>query len=270
MLPLVRASVLILLLELSVQLASAQTSPLTPTVRDPQAVLILRQALAAMGGTQAVSAIQDAVAIGHRVPLGDETPRPFTWKYKWGEQIYESWEDSDDDGNTRRFASGSKGTILVEKKDRILFPRTDAPHAIGFLPFLMLLRELTNTQYAISAPETVVTASGRNTARIHVELQTDSDSRVMTPQDWFFDARTNLPVRVEYVANVGPKGAWNRASDKIPHPPAAWDYDNFHLIGAVVVPLKLSQSINGEPFGVIALDSVVFNNGLSSSDFDVP
>jgi len=111
-------------------LATSQAS-----VRDPQAMSVIQQAITAMGGVGALATIQDVIATGRFSPAGDEPSRIFTWKYKWDTGVYESWLDTDPNGQAVQFSAGSKLTVLVtQQKDRVVFPRTQASAAVVFLP----------------------------------------------------------------------------------------------------------------------------------------
>jgi hypothetical protein len=95
---------------------------------------------------------------------------------------------------------------------------------------------------------------------ITTALETDYPDNVVTPQTWYFDTSTGLPVRVEF-----------RAPDmKAPTNsfPVAMDLSDYQSVSGVAYPFKVVSTLNGKNQAVFTVQSVVVNSGIPPSEFD--
>jgi len=94
-----------------------------------------------------------------------------------------------------------------------------------------------------------------------VSQSTRDDTRV-TPQTWYFDGASNLPVRIEY-----------RLTDQTIQSrflPIALNLSSYQAVSGVLYPDNVVVWINGAQIEVLHLVSVQTNASISSSIFDVP
>jgi hypothetical protein len=128
------------------------------------------------------------------------------------------------------------------------------------IPGLVLLTEVNSSTYSIIY---IGSETRKGVAVVHVQTMDNSDSiaSTVTPQDWYLDASSYLPVSVQY---------------RIPDPIDAmkytllWkDFGGFHPVNGIMVPSSLVINFGGGD-QTITITSVVFNSGLTASTFDAP
>ncbi len=267
-LSLARASVLILLLGLTSQLVLAQAPAPSPTttsppapVRDAQAVATIQLAITATGGAAAIGAIQSSVAQGTGVVSPDDGSgtRTFTWSQSGQDFRYEN----DATSGSHVFVSNSgnpcdiEGNIVVASAPYVA--RANLPFHI---PGLVLFNELNNPNYTL----TYVGATTLNgTSALHIQTADNSDSvgQLVTPQDWFFDATTGLPLSVQYrIPSAGNAQNWQ---------PGSISFANFQSVNGVLVPFQLTiqEGPPGPPV-VATISSVAFNAAIASTQCVAP
>lgn len=266
-LSLARASVLILLLGLTSQLVLAQAPAPSPTptqpppVQDPQAIAAIQSAIAATGGIIAISAIQSSVAQGTSVVSPDDGSgtRTLTWSHSGQDFRYEN----DGTSGSHVFVSNSgnpcdiEGNIVVPSAAHVA--RANLPFHI---PGLVLFNELNNPNYTL----TYVGATSLNgTSAVHIQTADNSDSvgQLVTPQDWYFDATTGLPLSVQYrIPSAGNAQNWQ---------PGSISFANFQTVNGVLVPFQLTiQEGPPAPPIVATISSVAFNAAIASTQCVAP
>lgn len=82
-----------------------------------------------------------------------------------------------------------------------------------------------------------------------------------TVKDIWIDAASYLPVRVSYTQRA-------RGGSE-PRIPVDYFYSNYQNVSGVLYPHSISKSFNGTPSATITIQQVVFNAGLSDSNFPV-
>ena len=267
-LSLARASIAAIVFILVSQAAFGQSPTSTPSppaiVRDAQAIATVQSAIAAMGGTAAVAAIQDATFQG---TIQEQTPAPsagqtsdsltFTWMTA-GAQFREETTGAT---SHRIYVSNSGSPVDQRDGQNVTVPPFVAQVNLPYqLPGLVLLNELNNPNYTISfvGPTNV---NGTAAIQVHTCDETDYTSHLIMPQEWYFDASTGLPIRVEYKL---PKDT------DVEHPwSLSIDFSNFTAAGAILVPRTLT--INAGPATATAtVNSVALNSGVPASAFAAP
>jgi len=225
--------------------------------RDPQAWATVQNALAAMGGLSNISTIQNVVVQGtsHVTPTDDSGEYcNFTWISAGRDFRYENNATSgghilvSNGGNPRDLRDGTWSAVTP------ILARVELPYHI---PALALLIEAGNPAYSFIYVG-VGALNGR--AAIHIQSRDDSDQieTLYSPQDWYFDAKTGLPMRVEYQSPLMP----NR--DGLSS--ASIDFGNFSSISGILVPFQLNMTY-GPVSLTAAVSSVAFNSAVDPSTF---
>jgi hypothetical protein len=238
---------------------SQTTSSLPPPVRDAQAIVVLQAAITAMGGTSAVAAISDATVIGTEqdIPNPSGPPATFTWQSSGSE-----FRSLTQNSNGPYIALSGHGTPGQQKHGNwIPWPYHVArAHQPFYLPAVVLYAELQNPNYALSYIGSV-TADGKSAIKIHTFDASDNIGPLVTPQDWYFDPTSFLPLRVEYLFPYQDDA--NHAS------PLSMEFANFQSVSGILVPYQLQLHLISAST-TATVTSATFNTGLSSSTFDPP
>ena len=229
---------------------------LPAAVRDPQALDVVQKALTAMGGP-AIAVIQDCTvqAQSDAVPGSPTASGTMTWKMAGAEIRIDAPTPSGTasvmTGHGKPGMINGASTALQSYVTQALFvPVAIAP---------VLAQELANPKMSLRFKdnETLGTVS---VAVIMTALETDYPDNVVTPQTWYFDTSTGLPVRIEF-----------RAPD-IHQPtnfiPTAVDLSNFQLVSGVAYPFKVVSSVDGQTQVIFIVQSVIVNSGIAPGTFD--
>jgi hypothetical protein len=230
-------------------------------IQDKQAVQVVQSATNALGGAAAIQQLQNYVVQAQVL----STSRTFgttgtaTWTVM-GTQYREDYPSAQgiktlSSGNGKPFASVNGGNVT-----------TVLPHVLRaeFAPALvapMLLAELQGKNYSIQYGGTSQLDSETVTTVLISSQATRVDAAV-TPQRWFFDSTSNLPVRIEY-----------RLPDmKAPERtvPAAISLSGYQAISGVLFPTQAARWISGNQFDTLKLTSVQTNTNVTTSSFAAP
>jgi len=237
--------------------AQSQTSA-TPQqgVRDAQAVAVVQTALAAMGGTAILGQVQNSVVQGTSVDqtaTGSETLK-FVWTYSGSEFRNENDGATgshilvSNDGNPTDFHDGT----WVSASPNIT--RTNLPYHI---PALVLLNELNNSGYGFNFLGST-TVNGSNATHIQTCDNSDITGHFFTPQDWYFDPVSGLPLRVEYLDPI--------SQDYRESLHGSIDFSGFKVVTGILVPFQLTIH-EGPVSSVATINSVVLNATIDPSGF---
>jgi hypothetical protein len=82
-----------------------------------------------------------------------------------------------------------------------------------------------------------------------------------TTRDIWIDATSYLPLRISYVQRAAGGSAPRIAVDVF--------LANYQNVGGIAYPFSIQKSFNGTPSATITIQQVVFNTGLSDSNFPV-
>jgi hypothetical protein len=235
-------------------------SPNPIAARDPAALAAIQNAVAALGGAVAIGQISDCTAMG---TFQEDASNPsqtgkFTWQTAGSEFNYTVMRSN---GSTRTLVSGHgtpgdlRNGVQFETGPHVT--RATLPYHV---PGLVLLTELNNPNYSF----TYIGLENRNGgAVIHVSTGDNSDAigSSATPQDWYFDPSSSLPVAVQY-----------RVPDSVDasqYSTLAKDFRAWTPVNGVMVPSEFLNTINGVSRS-IKISSWSFNSNLSPSTFDLP
>jgi hypothetical protein len=240
---------------------SATTTPVVQ--RDPQAVAVIQQAFAAMGGQAAIAQIQTVLAQGAIGPTQGSDIRGgnFTWKDQFSPQGHEFRSEFQSGGQTEVFASGH-GTPGWMHHGHV---KTFTPHVANaelpiHLPAVILATRLANPNYSMTlAGQTQL--NGQPAIRVHFTIDSDIVQETLGVEDWFFDPASGLPLRIEYRVPD--------TFDALKFVPAAAEYSNFQTVQGVAVPFRIIGYEDGSPRSIVTVSSVTINSQIVSSDFDL-
>jgi len=242
-----------------VGLAQSQ-SPSAPPVRDPQAISVLQSAIAAMGGTSAVAAITDTTVSGMEPDLSNPggPPVPFTFQTS-GAEFRSTTQNA---SGVYTALSGHGVPAQLKHGNWVpLAPYVSRAVLPFHLPALVLYGEMQNANYTLQYVGTG-TVDGNPAIHIHAADTSDATGQLVTPQEWYFNPTTLLPVRVEY---------------KLPderNPQAyllAWtEFSGYQTINGIAVPYQINFGAGYASSTIASVTSVTFNSGLPASTFDPP
>jgi hypothetical protein len=230
-----------------------------PPVRDQQALKIVEAAINNLGATNSASTIQDCMLIGTSESDSDPSLRKeFTWTIAGNEFRFEVQSAK---GNGF-FVSGhgTPANTFNGKVSRINYhvARANLPY---YLPGLLLSRELANPNFAVKYVGTA-NVSGRQTVQVHLSDGTDKIATLVTPQEWYFDLGSGLPLRVEFHIPAN-----ENAADFVK---GTYDFSDYRSVNGMLTPFRVSFSQDPHPLRVITFNSVTFNVGVSPTLFDAP
>jgi hypothetical protein len=232
--PLVRVLIVALLLAFVPQIASAQSvstsSP--PPIRDAQAIAVLQSAILGMGGTQSIAAIQDSTIEGtQQNPTNPQAaPLTFTWQQSGAE--FRDFIQATDHTYTSLSGHGNPAQQLKGQWSRLNYhvARANLPFE---LPALVLYRELENATYTLHYIG-LTTVEGKSALHLRTSDDTDKVGTLVTPQEWYFDPVSFIPIRVEYRVPY-PRNAYQWT-------PVSIDYKNYQTQNGVLIPFELDMN----------------------------
>lgn len=252
-----------LILVLPVALWSQSPVTVAPTQRDPAALATLTQAITAMGALASAAQITTVQASGSIGPAtGSGYPGgTFTWTtqvtntgFEFLNQLVQA------NGDTSGFTSGhGSPTMSLNGSVQSLFPHMALAFAPVHVPFLILGSALSNSAYTVTAAAPLQIGS---VAAIHVHVSNDADgiTQALTTQEWYFDPNTGLPLRVESrVPDSLNAMHWQRGTR---------DFANYQTTSGFLLPLQITNSVNGRQVSVATITSVQFNVAVNASEFD--
>ena len=91
---------------------------------------------------------------------------------------------------------------------------------------------------------------------------TDELTSIICRQDWYFDAATLLPLRVDFLTAEA-HNALNTAK-------MSYLFSNYQAISGVQIPLQVVVLFEGQQILELTFQSVQIGVTLSPSDFDAP
>jgi hypothetical protein len=128
------------------------------------------------------------------------------------------------------------------------------------VPGVVLLAELNNPHYSFNFIG-LETLNGAQV--IHIKAVDDSDEigSLVTPQEWYFDSSSYLPLRVVHrIPDL---------ANPFSYVDGIIDYSAYTTMAGIFVPLRMSVVVDGSSPRTVQISSVQFNTGLSLGTFDV-
>jgi hypothetical protein len=233
-------------------------------IRDMQAITMLQQALAALGGTGgAPSSITASGTYTKYAGDGSTTAYPIRLEALGNDKFRREIDLSD--GTHVVIVRGASGwTVSPQATDGLSLAQR-AGNNLEDLPVLALAQWLSSTNVGLRAvgAETVagtsvfhitVQPTALANASAHLEKVYEETSRC----EIFLDPQTSLPVRIRYY--VHPTD-WRVAI------PVDLDLSNFQSIQGVLFPSTISRYINGRKLSTTEYQAITLNVSLSDADF---
>lgn len=230
--------------------------PASPPERDPAALSEVQASLAALGGLASIQQVQTcALNLQIDGSPGNHSSGPLILTISGSE--------------FRSDFQGPSGTVTISTGNGKPFRLANGKSAQSpsyvtrawFWPTLVaseLARELEDPHYAFTSASNTTIGSESVVVVETVSQATDLDA-IVTPQKWYFDPATNLPLRVEY-----------RLPDTL-HPDrfqtGAVDLSKYQAVGSVVYPFVSTVSISGREDEVQSVTSIQQNISIPSSEF---
>ena len=233
------------------------------TARDPGAIKGLEAAITAMGGPIAWKNVQKASATGKTEFSADGAKHSagIVWKDDWSQPTLEYRREFQDGSDTGLLVSahGSPGNAAGGKKEKVP-ARVSLGVSPLHLPAWVLSHQLADPRYSLQ----VITDKQNVPGVLHIRtsLRIGTAEAILTPQDWYFDATSGLPLRVEYkVATI---------SNPLRGLTAAMEFSDFREVSGVMVPFHLTETAVGGTRSEVSMSAVVVNPTLAATDFEIP
>jgi hypothetical protein len=238
-------------------LLAAYSSP----VRDPQAVAVLQQAIAKMGG----NVPSDSTATGTvTIVAGTETDQGTIRILTRGanqtrEQIATAAHTTSD-----VYSAGLASEIVDNTVRPLSFERAATSQNVDFpLPFLAASLDNSNETLQLIGSEQLGAVPTIHVRAVNTYASNPGLAHlsVFSVIDIWLDANTYLPLKVGYVQRDG-GGAAPRVQMEVL-------FAQYQTQAGLSYPLVIEKKFNGVLWMTINIQSVAFNSGLSDADFPV-
>jgi hypothetical protein len=229
---------------------------LTAAVRDAQALDVVRKALTAMGGP-AISAIQDCTvqAQSDAAPGAQAMSGTMTWKMAGAEFRI----DGPGPNGTASVMTGHGKPGMINGVATALQPYVIQALFVPVAIAPVLAQELANSKMSLRFKDNETLGTTSVTV-VTTALETDYPDNVVTPQTWYFDTSTGLPVRIDF-RSPDTRNPNNFSSSAV-------DLSNYKAVSGVAYPFTVVSSVDGRTQIVFTVQSVVVNSGIPSTQFD--
>jgi len=257
--------VILCVLNASPNLNSQQTAALQ---RDVQAISLLQQCLATMGGAEALL-LQDSVAIGEAqtfLPDGTTVTLPIVKKSKGTKMVRTELQRPE--GTRIRVVNGGVGGIRnSDGTIRKQFSNNTAAERVEHIPVLSILSEWQSSSIEIRyIGADIVNGSAVQVVAISFIPTSDpqwiSFYRSTTQKLFYIDQGTNLVSKIQY-QNFAEKDS--NVSEKV-----EVFFSDYRSVSGVLIPFKQASYADGRPRSTLIFNSMSFNNGLLDTEFAVP
>jgi hypothetical protein len=248
---------------LPVTIAAQQGGPPPPAfVRNPQALSLLQQSFAAMGGTLP----SDSTATGTvTIVEGSRTETGVIKVLTKG--VEETLEDIQADNDHRALiyshlqaADTKNDTTTLESLQ--LAGSSECPD----FPLPLIAWAITKQDAALVY---VGSESIAGEAVQHIRIWNGFISRPrlqylaeFTVRDLWMDSTTFLPRRISFSRRGG--------GSHVPSVSVAFNYANYQNVNGVFYPFQIQKNLNGTLWTTITISTVTLNSGLSDSEFTLP
>lgn len=242
--------------------ASLTSSGATTVFRDAKAVDVVKSTVESMGGVNSAGLVRSVTARGtmsSASPDGLMNESSFLW-----EDIFVGTPEF-----RREIEKSGSRTIFVSNHGAPLRSGKGGAKALShhvalatpalYVPAIFLARVLGNPQYSLTIPKQ--DESSATVRRIEIALETDPPTHEVTLQDWYFDAVTKLPLKVEYRRI----NAHNARDYKW----ASAEFSDYRVVDGVTTPFAMkTQTKDIKDSTIFVLTAISFNALTSDSDFE--
>lgn len=239
----------------------AAQQPAAPAQRDPQAVALVQQSVAATASTVPA----DSSATGTVTVVEGSTTQSGSIQVL-----------------TLGLGQTSETLTLGSAQRAMVYSNGDAKETVGSQATIPTLEVAITDQCpdfplplllsALNSPDFAFRYVGKETldsvAAQHIQIWNtfSSNSQLkhlasFSLRDLWFDATSGLPLKISYT---------RRAEDGATRPvPVEISFANFTKVNGVLYPFLIHKSLNGTPWQTISIENVSFNTGLTASQFQV-
>lgn len=241
--------------------AFPQQTAIATVQRDPQAVAIVQQSVAAMASAPPT----DSSATGTVTIVEGSTTQSGTLQILTLGTAQTS-ETLTLPGGTRTvvYSNGSaKETNDAQSTNPPL--ETVVTDQCPDFPLPLLLAALNNSDVAFRY---IGQESLNGVAVGHIQVwntfASNSHLQNLTPfsqKDIWFDSTSALPLKITYSRRAG--------GGAVPAIPVEIDFSSYTNVSGVLYPFQITKSFNGTPWQTISIQSVSFNTGLTAAQFQV-
>jgi hypothetical protein len=237
---------------------SFSQQPSQKIVKDPEAVRIVHQAIAALGGEVAVQALQSMETAG-TITRDTGEAQSFRWKDKFAGDRFETRKETMSGGRTAVFVSGHGHPKHLAATGKVGALSTHVAIAMApfYNPAVVLWR-------AVDSPTTSVKMmdSAPENGLIHIRIRDERsiETRAVTQQDWFINPQSTLPISVQYFTPEVRNGLEGITS--------TCRLGQFDHVEGVLVPMILDLS-DRDGRAQVHITSMKFNSVISDSQFDL-
>jgi hypothetical protein len=239
------------------------TSAAQSVQRDPQALLILSQALNAAGGVQAISAIQDFTANGTITYYWDDAVSGSATVEGRGQGQFRI-DATLPDGVRRIVANNGTGSV-TESDGSVRSMPHEVASALGSMtfPYSTLLAAVGDPSVTI-AYVGIVDHNGSEVHQIRVQrtypnkAHANGQQTALTVRDIFIDPNSFVVVSVLNMVSSGGD------SEGIPREVL---FANYQVAGGVAVPFQITEKVRDQSLCALQLTQIVFNTGLTDQTF---
>lgn len=227
--------------------------------RDAAAISTLQSVVAALGGIDNTAAIQSCIVTG---TVQSSASNVVTKNFTWTTAGKEFRKDASGAFGTSTFTSGNGAPASVLNGSATLLNYHVARANLPFyLPAVVLFQELSAPNYTLKYVGSVV-INGVKTVQVHISDDSDAVGKIVTPQEWYFDAVSFLPLRVQFRQPSN-----ENAND---YANATFNFSQYGLANGVLFPLQMTYSQDNSPDKAISVSSVNVNPAVSTAVFDAP
>jgi hypothetical protein len=248
------AAVLVVLIALAGTAVGAAHTP----ERDGAAITTLQNAITALGGANVIGSIQDCVITGS-FQYSDGSSKNFNWTIAGSEFRREL--DFPNGGSSVFYSGHGSPAWTRNGTTSSVNYYMDRANLPLYLPPYVLYQELNNSIYTLKYVG-VVQLNGNNVVQVHVSDDSDATGTLVTPQEWYFDPVSFLPLEVQFREPSN-----ENASD---YTNATFVFSPFVSTSGVLAPSTISFSQDNAPNMTITIGSVTFNSGVSQNVFNPP
>lgn len=258
--PLGPLSILAFCFGMTLQIAAAHTQTIVQTPsKDPQAIAVLQQSVVAMGA----SAPSDSTATGTITTVAGSLTEKGTITVLTRGMDQTSEQVQTPHGSRIIYSRGQASEASATTSSPRPYELSLSSQSPDFPLPLLLAMNNPDTAYKYIGLETLNGASVH-----HIQIWNSYASTPglqslssFTVRDIWLDAGSYLPQRYSYVQRV--------AGGSEPGIGVDIFYSDYRNVSGVFYPFSILKSFNGTPSATITIQTVVFNTGLTDSNFPV-
>jgi hypothetical protein len=228
-------------------------------VRDAEAISVVAASLASMGSAANIAQSTHWIVQVQVTGAGQFTSASVRWK---GNGSGIRIERSTDQGPTV-LVSGHGKAESISPNGKVQNLQFHVIRSLLFPPLVAvtLLKDFQDTNYSL---EYAGTATVNSATAIVVKTSYNATyvGSQVTPQTWYFDTKTGLPLRVEY-----------RSPDiRVPEKQKVIrvDLSDYQAISGVLYPLQAVSFVDGQQMNIASVQSIDTSTAIADGDFDPP